>query len=94
MRTLIRGTSKRRAEGSVLPANDDTLGVGIESGVLLMLFAGIGYLIDRQLNTLPIFIIVFLVVGAVGVFAKLKVEYTARMDRLEDERRGRAGRPT
>lgn len=64
----------------------DSLGLGIEAAVMTVLFLGVGYGIDRLFDTTPIFMIVFTVVGAVGLFAKWKYRYDDRMDELEAER--------
>jgi hypothetical protein len=67
---------------------DDSLGMAIEIVVIMTLFGAAGYGIDRLLGTLPIFLIVGVVLGAVGLFAKYKYRYDATMERLEAERRG------
>lgn len=56
------------------------MGLGIEAAVILALFLGFGYLIDRLAGTMPIFMIVMTVLGAVGLFAKLKFRYDEKMD--------------
>jgi len=69
---------------------DTTLGSGIESGIVLLIFVGIGYGIDRWLDTSPVFTLGLFVLGAVGLFYRFKAAYTIRMDALDDERRARA----
>ncbi len=59
---------------------EDAVGLGIEAAVILALFLGFGYLIDRLAGTVPIFMIVMTVLGAVGLFAKLKFRYDEKMD--------------
>ena len=66
---------------------EDSVGLGIEAAVIVALFLGLGYILDRIFGTVPIFMIVMTVVGAVGLFAKLKYRYDDRMDELEAERR-------
>lgn len=66
---------------------EDSVGLGIEAAVIIALFLGLGYILDRIFGTMPIFMIVMTVVGAVGLFAKLKYRYDDRMDELEAERR-------
>ena len=66
---------------------EDSVGLGIEAAVIIALFLGLGYVLDRIFGTMPIFMIVMTVVGAVGLFAKLKYRYDDRMDELEAERR-------
>ena len=65
----------------------DSLGLGIEAGVIMVLFLGIGYVLDRVFSTTPVLMIVFTVLGAVGLFAKWKYRYDDRMNELEAERR-------
>jgi F0F1-type ATP synthase assembly protein I len=69
---------------------DDSVVQGMEAVFALVLFLGLGVLIDRWLATTPVFTIAMLVVGAVGVFLRFKYAYIARMDRLEADRRGRS----
>jgi F0F1-type ATP synthase assembly protein I len=66
---------------------EDSLGLGIEAAVILALFLGVGYVLDRIFGTMPIFMIVFVLLGAIGLFAKLKYRYDDRMDELESQRR-------
>lgn len=66
---------------------EDSVGLGIEAAVIIALFLGVGYVLDRIVGTTPIFMIVMTVVGAIGLFAKLKYRYDDRMDELEAERR-------
>ncbi len=68
---------------------DNTLGSGIESGIVLLIFAGVGWLLDSWLDTRPIFTLGLFVLGAVGLFFRYKAAYTLRMDELEAERRRR-----
>jgi ATP synthase protein I len=64
----------------------DSVGLGIEAAVILLMFLGIGYVLDRVFSTMPVFMIVFTFVGAIGLFAKWKYRYDERMDELEAER--------
>ncbi|HUS42539.1 MAG TPA: AtpZ/AtpI family protein [Ilumatobacteraceae bacterium] len=64
----------------------DGLGLGIEAAVIMALFFGVGSGFDWLFGTTPIFMIVFAVLGAVGLFAKWKYRYDDRMDELEAER--------
>lgn len=65
---------------------EDSVGLGIEAAVIIALFLGLGYVIDRIAGTTPIFMIVMTVIGAIGLFAKLKYRYDDRMDELEAQR--------
>jgi F0F1-type ATP synthase assembly protein I len=67
--------------------SDDTLGNGIEAGIVLLIFAGIGALLDRWTGASPWLTIGFVVLGAVGLFYRLKADYSNRMDALAAERR-------
>ena len=71
--------------------NDDSLGTAIEITVIMALFGAAGYGLDRLFDTLPLFLIVGVVLAAVGLFAKYKYRYDATMDQLEAERRGDSG---
>ena len=64
----------------------DSLGLGIEAAIIVVLFLGLGYGLDRLFGTMPVLMIVFTVLGAVGLFAKWKYRYDERMDELESER--------
>lgn len=67
------------------PTNEG-LGQGVETALLIGMFLGIGWLIDRAAGTMPLFMIVLVVIAAVGVFAKFWYGYDARMRQLEAER--------
>jgi F0F1-type ATP synthase assembly protein I len=68
----------------------DSLGLGIEAAVITALFLAVGFGIDRLFGTTPVFMIVFTVLGAVGLFAKWKYRYDDRMDELEAQRTAKA----
>jgi F0F1-type ATP synthase assembly protein I len=68
---------------------DDSVVQGMEAVFALVLFLGLGVLIDRWLDTTPVFTIGMMLLGAVGVFLRFKYAYIARMDRLEADRRGK-----
>ncbi len=68
----------------------DSLGLGIEAAVIVALFFGLGYGLDRLFSTTPIFMIAFTVLGAVGLFAKWKYRYDDRMNELEAQRAAKA----
>ena len=65
---------------------EDPLGHGMEAGVVILLFVGGGYWLDKTVGTTPVFTIGFMLLGAVGLFAKLKYSYDARMDELQGRR--------
>jgi F0F1-type ATP synthase assembly protein I len=68
--------------------NEDALGIAIEFAMITALFFGVGWLVDNWLGTIPLFMIVFTVLAAVGLFAKSKYRYDEKMERLDAERRG------
>jgi F0F1-type ATP synthase assembly protein I len=70
---------------------DDALGMAIEIAVIMVLFIGGGFALDRWLGTLPLFMIVGTLLGSVGLFTKHKYRYDAKMLRLEAERRAAIG---
>jgi F0F1-type ATP synthase assembly protein I len=68
--------------------NEDALGVAIEFAMIMAVFFGAGWLLDNWLGTVPVFMIVFTVLAAVGLFTKSKYRYDEKMERLDAERRG------
>jgi Putative F0F1-ATPase subunit Ca2+/Mg2+ transporter len=83
---------KRLSPPRVTP--NDTMGQGIDNALAVALLFGIGFGLDRWLGTTPWLMIVLSLVGAVGVFAKMKYRYDAQMAEHEAERQERleAGR--
>jgi F0F1-type ATP synthase assembly protein I len=69
---------------------DDSVVQGMEAVFALVLFLGLGVLVDRWLGTAPVFTIGMMLLGAVGVFFRFKYAYIARMDRLDADRRRRS----
>jgi F0F1-type ATP synthase assembly protein I len=67
---------------------DDTLGTGIESGFVLVIFAGGGFLLDRWLGTTPWLTIGLFALGAVGVFYRLRAAFDAQIEAHTAQRRG------
>jgi ATP synthase protein I len=64
---------------------DDNVGRGIELVVGIVVFLGLGWLLDRWLDTKPIFMIVFFVFAVVGNFVKLWLGYDKKMRAHEAE---------
>ena len=62
-----------------------TLNKGFEFAVMMALFGGIGFVIDRALGTSPIFVALLMVIAFVGQTARLWYAYVAAMQRYEDE---------
>lgn len=93
MKLLPSPTSVRRLVRP-LPANPggsgDALGQGMDTVITLVVFMGIGWLLDRWLGTSPWFMIGLFLLAGVGSFVILKARYTVKMEALEAERRGAA----
>lgn len=68
---------------------EDPLGRGLDAVIVIVLFFGAGFGLDRLLDTTPIFMIAFTLLGAVGLFAKFKYAYEARIAELEAQRDAR-----
>ncbi len=66
---------------------DDTIGRGMDMALVILVFLGLGYLVDRWLGTQPLFMIALLVLAVVGQFISIRLRYEARMQQLEAERR-------
>jgi F0F1-type ATP synthase assembly protein I len=62
------------------------IGQGTEIAVSLLVFLGIGFLVDRLAGTMPVFMIAFTVFCAVGQFIRMWFGYDAKMQSLEAER--------
>jgi ATP synthase protein I len=71
-------------------ATGDSVTKGIDNALAVVLLFGVGYFLDRWLGTSPWLMIVFAVLGGVGVFAKMKYRYDEEMAQHEAERRERA----
>jgi F0F1-type ATP synthase assembly protein I len=70
--------------------SDDGLGRGMEFAILVLMFLGIGYFVDRLFGTKPVFMIAFVVIALIGQFASMWYSYDARMRQHEDDRRANA----
>lgn len=66
---IATDTAGKKASGS---GNDSAMGVGMRAGSELtagvLVGCGVGYVLDRQFDTSPIFLIVFLMVGFAAGF--------------------------
>jgi F0F1-type ATP synthase assembly protein I len=60
-----------------------TLNKGFEFAVMMAVFGGLGYLIDRALGTAPVFLALLMVFALVGQSARLWYAYVAAMKRYE-----------
>ena len=70
--------------------NGQTLGRGMDFALVVLVFLGIGYGIDRWLGTRPWFMIGLVIFAVVGQFIKMYYEYTAAMEQHEAERAQRS----
>ena len=59
----------------------------MDIALTLLVFLGLGALIDRWLGIFPVFTILLVVIASLGTFVRLKYTYDATMERLEAERR-------
>ena len=67
-------------------ATDDKIGKGIDVALVTLAFLGIGYALDRWLDTKPVFMIVLVVLALIGEFVRFWYDYDARMKVLEAQR--------
>jgi len=70
----------------VKTATDDKLGKGIDVALVTLVFLGFGYLLDRWLDTKPVFMVVLVCVALIGEFVRFWYDYDSRMRVLEAER--------
>lgn len=61
--------------------------LSLDVAVVMLIFFGAGFLLDRWLGTTPIFMIALTLIGAVGLFLRFKVQYDSKMEALEAQRR-------
>ena len=92
MKPLISVLRSDRASERVAPSSDDALGRGMDMALTLLVFLGLGALIDSWLGLFPVFTITLVVFAAVGTFVRMKFVYDATMERHEATRL--AGRAT
>lgn len=70
-------------------AADDTFVQGMEATIMIALFFGLGFGLDRWLGTTPWLMITFVLLGAVGLFARFKYQYDERMAAYDREHQAR-----
>lgn len=75
-------------------ATDDKIGKGIDVALVMLVFLGIGYLLDRWLGTKPLFMISLAVLALIGEFVRFWYDYDARMKVLEAQRASAARSPS
>ncbi len=81
-----RATGPAASAPSGATSSDDSLGRGMDAALTLLVFLGLGALIDRWLGVFPVFTIVLVVFAAVGTFVRMKFVYDAAMERHEAQR--------
>jgi F0F1-type ATP synthase assembly protein I len=67
-------------------ATDDKIGKGIDVALVTLAFLGIGYGLDRWLDTKPLFMVGLVSIGLIGEFLRFWYEYDARMKVHEAQR--------
>jgi Putative F0F1-ATPase subunit Ca2+/Mg2+ transporter len=65
---------------------DDNIGRGMDFALVILVFLGIGWALDRAFDTRPAFMIGCTIFSVVGQFARMWYAYDARMSQLESER--------
>ena len=94
MKPLIPALRSGRASDRIAPSSDDSLGRGMDLALTVLVFLGLGALIDRWLGLFPVFTITLVLFAAVGAFVRMKFVYDATMERHEATRlAGRAVAP-
>lgn len=63
-----------------------TLGRGMDFALVVLVFLGIGYGLDRWLDTRPAFMIGLVIFSVIGQFIKMYYEYSANMHQHEQAR--------
>jgi F0F1-type ATP synthase assembly protein I len=66
--------------------SNDGLGRGMDLVLVTGLFLGFGYLLDRWLDTKPVFMIALVIVAVSGQFVSMRYRYEAAMNDLETKR--------
>ncbi len=65
---------------------DDNIGRGMDFALVVLVFLGIGWALDRGLDTRPVFMIGCTVFAVVGQFVRMWYAYEARMSVLQAQR--------
>lgn len=86
MKLLVTQLRSARTDGASAPTGDDTLGRGMDVALTLLVFLGLGALVDRWLGVFPAFTIAFVLFAAIGTFVRMKFVYDATMERHEAAR--------
>lgn len=88
----------RRRPLSVPPPADDALSHGMAMAAVPVVFGALGWLLDSQVGTGPVFLIVFAFFGVASSFASAYYRYSSRIERVSEGKPWRrsgaaAGRP-
>jgi F0F1-type ATP synthase assembly protein I len=67
-------------------ATDSNVGRGMDLALVTLVFLGIGYVLDRILDTKPVFMIALFLFAVIGQFVKMWLGYDSKMRVLEAER--------
>ena len=86
MKLLFTNIRPGRAQGNAASGSDDSLGRGMDFALTVLVFLGIGWLIDRWLGLFPVFTISLVLFSSIGSFLRMKYVYDATMERLEADR--------
>ncbi len=86
MKLLFTNIRPGRAQGNAASGSDDSLGRGMDVALTMLVFLGLGWLIDRWLGLFPVFTISLVLFAAIGSFLRMKYVYDATMERLEADR--------
>ncbi len=74
-----------RAKRELHSGFGDALGRGLELALTPVLFGGLGWLLDRWLDTGPAFTIALVVFACAGIFVRMWIGYDTAMRRQEDQ---------
>jgi len=80
-RSMSNRSGSHRASGV-----DAGLGQGMELALTVVIFLGVGWLVDSWVGTRPIFTLAFVIFAVTGQMVRMWFEYDARMKVLESER--------
>lgn len=86
-------TPIRRLAVPTTPATGQTMGRGFDFALVMLVFLGIGALVDHWLGTWPGVAIGLVIFSVVGQFVSMYYRYKADMETLEAERRERQVNP-
>lgn len=86
MKPLLFKIRSGSAPRDARATGDDTLGRGMDIALTVLVFLGLGYLLDRWLGLFPLFTISLVVIASIGAFVRLRYVYEATMQRHEAER--------